>query len=268
MHEPGARSRQTVPASTPTAVFVHGLPGPASAWRDVVADLEPAIRCHTPNLPGFADTPSPARLGSLADFRAATATILDALDLPGRFALVVHDVGALFGLAWAAAQPHRLSHLVVLNCGVFPERRLHWGARLLRWPGIGELAMRALPWPGFHAEMRRASNGNLEAAAIREIFRDFTPPGRRTALGLYRVQSRALLAELAQALHRLSDHVPTCVIWGAADPYLPARFAHSFGARQVQLDPDLGHWPHREAPARVAADIRAFLAASPGSRRR
>lgn len=240
--------------------LLHGLPDTGRAWDGLAAALGGAHRCIAPDLPGFGAATVPARPRDLAELAALSDHLLATLDLPERFVLVVHDVGGLFGLAWAVAHPDRLEALVILNTSVFPDRRWHWGARLLRAPLVGELALRCMPRRAFRRELKRAAAGHLRDAEIDRTYDAFQATARASALHLYRLQGPRLLAELPARVRALTAAVPTLVLWGEADPYLPAAYAERFGAA-VQHYPDLGHWPHVEAPARVARDIEAFLAA-------
>lgn len=240
--------------------LLHGIPDTARAWDGVARALAGAHRCVAPDLPGFGGAAAPVRPRDLGEIGALTDRLLAGLDLPERFVLVVHDVGGLFGLAWAVAHPHRLEALVVLNASVFPDRRWHWGARLLRTPLVGALALRWMPRRGFRRELERASAGHRDAADIDRSFAAFGPTARATARHLYRLQGPRLLAGLPERVRHLTAAVATLVLWGERDPYLPPACAERFGA-PVQRYPELGHWPHVEAPARVARDIEGFLAA-------
>ena len=245
----------------PAILFLHGIPDSGRAWDGVVTRLAAHHRCLAPDLPGFGASAPDKTLTQLADLRDVVTAMVAKLPLPERFTLAVHDVGGVYGLAWAAQRPERLHRLVILNTSIFPDRRWHWGARLLRVPVLGEIAMRLLSRRGFRLEMRRASNGNLTDAAIEQTFGGFLPAARRTALGLYRLQTPGFFQSLPDDVRALTSRIPTRVIWGQNDPYLPAVFAQRFGARDVRLLAGLGHWPHREAADQVAAEILAFLAA-------
>ena len=256
------------PMTDPAILFLHGIPDSGRSWHGVIDHLPSSYRCFAPDIPGFGDSAPPSRLETLDDLRASVDAIVAALALPPRLTLVVHDAGGLFGLAWAAMRPERIDRLIILNTSIFPDRRWHWGARILRTPRLGDIAMRRLPRRAFRAEMRRASNGNLSPALIDRIFDGFGPVARRTALTLYRMQAPALLESLPEAVHRFTERVPTLVLWGGADPYLPRHFAERFGAATVRIFDGLGHWPHQEDPAQLAADIGSFLdrAKPPGLR--
>jgi magnesium chelatase accessory protein len=76
------------------------------------------------------------------------------------------------------------------------------------------------------------------------------------------------LAPLARALPRLD--VPLLLLHGTEDKAVPPRVSEEVAARvpngRVVLLPGLGHLPHEEAPAAVAAPLLAALGAEPCSR--
>ena len=240
---------------------LHGLPGGGRVWDGVAAALGGSHRVVAPDLPGLGAGARPLRPRDLGDIAASTEEMLAELALPKRFVLVMHDVGALFGLAWAVERPQRPAALVVLNAGVFGDRRWHWGARLLRTPGLGALLVRALPRAAFARELRRASAGGIDAATAARLHADFPLPARQTARHLYRLQGPRLFTGFEVRVRALAAAVPSLVLWGERNPYLPGSFAARFGAAQVRRYPDLGHWPHVEAPGRLAADLEGFMAA-------
>ncbi len=241
--------------------LLHGIPDTGRAWDGLARALGAAHRCVAPDLPGFGGAAAPVRPRDVGELRGLTDRLLARLDLPPRFVLVVHDVGGLFGLAWAAAHPDRLAALVILDTSIFPDRRWHWGARLLRTPVVGEAALRWMPRGAFRRELKRACAGHRDDTDIDRTYDAFGASARATALHLYRLQGPRLLADLPAQVRALTAAVPSLVLWGDRDPYLPAAWAGRFGAAAVARYPDLGHWPHVEAPARVAADLDAFLAA-------
>lgn len=246
----------------PKVLFLHGIPDTGRAWYGVISHLSARYHCRAPDLPGFGSRPSVDQLSSLEDWVATVDAMVTDLPEYESLTLIVHDVGGLFGLAWATARPERVGRLIILNTSVFKDRRLSWIERILRRPNIGELAVRWLPRFALRMEMRHASNRGLSSAAINRTLDRFGPAARSTTLSLYRNQTPELLSSLPDAVRRLTAAIPTLVIWGGSDPYLPVEFSERFGAGDVRVHPDLGHWPHQEDPARVANDIESFLAQS------
>src|SRR5437763_881290 len=85
----------------PPIVLLHGNPDSHTVWSGVVARLSAKYRCIAPDLPGFGKTPAPASFGySLAEQGAFVRGVFDALGLD-RAHLVIHDIGGVFGLAFA-----------------------------------------------------------------------------------------------------------------------------------------------------------------------
>ncbi len=250
-------------------LLLHGIPDTAEAWAPLIARLAPRRRCLAPDLPGFGpDTPAPppvtlAGLAGALD-RLTAALALDEAVRDGPIDVVGHDVGGLYALAWAAERPGRVGRLALLNTGCFADRRWHWGARILRTPGLGALAVRLPSRRGVARELARASNGGLSAAAIAGTAERFGPAARREARRLYRAQRPDTLAAWERRLPEVARRRRLVVLWGEADPYLPPAMADRFGAALVVRFPTLGHWPHREAPETVAAALlRAFDGSGP-----
>jgi non-heme chloroperoxidase len=65
--------------------------------------------------------------------------------------------------------------------------------------------------------------------------------------------------------------IPTLVIHGLKDPWVPSEEADSLaalvGTKRIIKYPDAGHAMHWEQPAAVSRDVRAFLAEASGSNR-
>lgn len=243
-----------------TVILLHGIPDRADVWTETMARLSPTFHCLAPNLPGFGGSAWPrgfdGTLSRMADWVEAVA---EAAGLREPVHLVVHDVGGVFGLAWAITRPWRVRRIGILNTAFFSDRRWHWGARVLRTPLLGEIAAAAMPRRAVARMLRRASNGNLSREQAASTAADFDASARRAATSLYRALSPAVFSGWESDLPALAGRAPAVVLWGARDPFLPSSFARRFHARRVHLYTDCGHWPHREAPERTARDLAAFL---------
>ena len=62
----------------------------------------------------------------------------------------------------------------------------------------------------------------------------------------------------------LAELVPTLLLWGAEDGIIPVshgrRTHEAIPGSTLEVLPDVGHFPHLDAPVEVAARIRTFLA--------
>ena len=95
------------------------------------------------------------------------------------------------------------------------------------------------------------------------MYRNFDRPTRKAILALYRATDmEAQTASLPQ-MRLLASQWPSIVIFGADDPYLPAKFAErnkeSLPNAEIHLIEGAGHWPHLEKPDEVAALLLPFL---------
>lgn len=244
-------------------VLVHGNPDSRTVWLPVISELTTPFRVLLPDCPGFGDSPAPppgfdfTPEGQVGFWEAAFA----ALDLKEPFVLVVHDLSGPWCLPWVAAGgAGRLKALVILNTLFHADYRWHGWARAWQTPVIGELTMAIVNRWGFRWTMRRASPG-IPRAYPDEALRQFSRTTRRTVLRNYRAlkDPARVFAGWEEKLTAAVDRIPSLVMWGERDPYIPARFASRFGA-EVRHLPDVGHWPQLERPELVAEMIEELAA--------
>lgn len=96
-------------------------------------------------------------------------------------------------------------------------------------------------------------------AYIAAVYRAFTASVRRMVLRLYRALDPSAFGGWDEPLRLLAARVPSLVLWGDRDTYIPSRFAEQFGAREVWHFPDCGHWPMVEIPQVVAENLMRHL---------
>ncbi len=262
--EVSSRLLEAGPADASTAVvFVHGNPGSASDWSELVGAVGEFARAVAFDMPGFGRTPAPAGFGYDVDSYAA---FLDrALSQLGveRAHLVLHDFGGPFGLSWGIAHPDRWASLVLINIGVMPGYSWHSMARRWRTPVLGELVQAWIPRWAWRRTMQASTPRGMPPAFVDKMYDEYDRETRATVLKLYRATpdpgERA--AELAAALAGLQ--VPTLVVWGAADPFVSAEYAERqrefFDVRDVVLLPESGHWPFQDDPRAVSEAVLPFL---------
>lgn len=223
-----------------------------------------------PDLPGFGRS---GKAGNLDYTIEGYADFIERyLDLVGieRVSLVAHDWGSV-GLAFALRHPERVARLVVINAIPFlPGYRWHRTARIWRTPLLGELAMGVTTRALMRFSTREARPGRVPMPEtwLDTVFEHFDQGTQRAILRLYRSSPSDVLAAAGARLQTLS--MPALVVWGRADPYIPARFGHAFAqalpdAELVELA-DAGHWPWFDRPE-VIDRVAGFLGAgvSPAS---
>ena len=234
---------------TPT-LYLHGVPTNSDDWVPFL-QLGGGL---APDLPGFGRSGKPGNFDySIEGYADFLERYLDLVAVE-RVRLVVHDWGVV-GLAFAQRHPERVERLVVIDAVPFlPGYEWHRTARLWRKQFVGELAMGSTTrWV-----LRRASReanvtpGPLPESWVRSVWDHFDQGTQRAILRLYRSAPSEVLAQAGAHLASLT--APALVLWGARDPYIPARFAEAYGAAldaEVEVLPDAGHWPWLDRPELV-----------------
>lgn len=230
-------------------LFVHGNPDTHAVWATTIAAL-PQLRCLAPDLPGFGKTAAPEdhdlSLEAQGEFVRA---LVEALGLD-RVHLVVHDLGGNYGLAFASLHPQRVLSLTVIDAIWSPEYRWHFWGRVWRTRGLGGLAMKLLNRPMFINQMRHGSPA-MPRDYAELAYREFDARSQRHVLRYYRAMDPAVLHGWEAKL--LAAKLPTQVLWGDRDPFIPSTFAEKFGV-PARHTPH-GHWVMLEDPQLVAAAI-------------
>lgn len=247
--------------SEEAVVLLHGAPGSADDWRDLLPEVGRFARAVAFDLPGFGRADRPA--SSEYSFPAFALFIAAALNELGvsRAHVVMGDIGSA-GAFWAAAHPNAFASVVLVNGGVLVGYRWHALARLHRLPVIGNLVA-ACARPALPSAIRVYNRGGrkLPAEALERWRRDYDWGARRALLRFYRSTHPAAMARLAPALR--AHDTPALVVWGARDRFTPAEQAErqrqSFPNAEVVMLEESGHYPHVDDPDGVARVILPFL---------
>jgi pimeloyl-ACP methyl ester carboxylesterase len=265
----GFSTRMLSSGSGPTTLLLHGNPDSASEWEPLMAALGSERRCLAPDLPGFgeSDEPPPAFDFSRAAHIHFVDRALEASNVRDKLILVVHDIGGIVGLAWAAQNLDRLAGVVVTNTVAFESFR--WFALARAWGDdtrSGRLRARLRMWAMGLAGGRlfqrvfQRTCPELAPGDVARMTREFalSPRAKRATLRLFRQITRPNFFDGYGAMvARIAAAVPTRVVWGEPDPFIPAAYAHAFGDAVVEVVPGAGHWTPLTASAQVAAAVRA-----------
>jgi haloalkane dehalogenase len=136
---------------------VHGVPASAYLYRKVVPALAArGLRGIAVDLPGLGLAERPADADyTWTGLGGWLGSAVDALELD-RFHLVVHDIGGPIGFEVAAARPHRVRSLTVLNTTVAVESfHRPWMMEPFAHPILGEAWLKSTQLPGMFLALMR-----------------------------------------------------------------------------------------------------------------
>jgi pimeloyl-ACP methyl ester carboxylesterase len=251
-------------------VFLHGIPSQAYLWRDVAQVVSHRARVIAPDLLGFgfSDRPddgdySPAGQASFIQ------RVLGELGVD-RYALVVHDYGALVGAELLARDPDAVSHLIVLNTSFWEDdwAGSRWNPfRLLSLPGVGEVAFRVArkfmlreAFGLYVTERQRLTSDVMDvywhpftdgfAGVLLRLFRD--------RVGRMDERSFCRWRDAIEAYDR-----PSLVIWGDRDPtfrtWTGRRIASILPAGNLELFEHSNHFVPEDRPEALGRLISVLL---------
>ncbi|MBC7668790.1 MAG: alpha/beta hydrolase, partial [Gemmatimonadaceae bacterium] len=216
--------------------------------------------------PGFGLT-GPDPTGDYSDERsiAVLAALMDRLGI-GQAAVVGSSMGGLIAWRFAAAEPARVSKLVLMAPDGFASPGRGYGPAPERLP----LLMRLLPYTAPKPLLARTMQGAyavpgvLTDAAVDRYHAMLLAPGVRRAILDRMLQTRLVPPEPILATIR----APVLLLWGERDGAVPASHAADYeralpDVRTVIL-PGIGHVPMEEAPEASARALRAFLEGETG----
>ena len=235
-------------------LLLHGGAGPQSVtgFADRLAEAGPA-RVVTPVHPGFAGTPRPGGLNSIAGLARLYVSLLDGLGLDG-VTVVGNSIGGWIAAEMALAGSARITGVVLVDaCGIEVSGHPVADFFSLTLDQVAELSYHN-PGPfridpaAMSAEQRAAMAGNREALAV---------------YGGTAMADPGLRARLGQVT------VPTLVVWGDSDRIVDPDYGRAYAAAipgaRFRLLPATGHVPQIETPAQLLSAIRDFAPVpSPG----
>jgi pimeloyl-ACP methyl ester carboxylesterase len=261
------------------ALCLHGFPESRFSWRFQLPLLaEIGYRAWAPDLRGYGETePKPQDVPSYLIDRLMedVAALIDASGAK-TVTLIGHDWGA--GLAWtfAANEVRPLEQMVIMNVPhpavmaehlrrSFAQLRKSWYMIFFQLPGLPERAMTA----NDARAIRNAFHGmaidksNFTKDALDRYAKDAQRPGAiRGMINWYRAAMR-LQGKLAGPWPVIET--PTLIVWGEEDAALGIELLDGTEAYVRDLTikrlPKVSHWVQQEAPEKVNAILREWLAA-------
>ena len=247
----------------PAILLLHGFGASLQAWDDWAPALEKNLRVLRIDIPGFGLS-GPAVNQDYSD-AADVARVIAVMDQLGVQQVIVagHSMGGRIAWNLTAAHPERVSQLVLISPDGFPDPNAK-SDKTYEVPALLGLLPYSLPkWalrmggvaPAF------ADDSQLTPQMMQRYHDMMLAPGVRNALLERMRQTRN-----SDPVVRLqSIKVPTLLIWGEKDAFIPVSNAQDYlkampQATLVKL-PGVGHVLHEEAPKASVQAVLDFLSA-------
>lgn len=264
--------REAGDPSKPTVLLLHGFPTSSHMFRNLIPKLAQRYHVLAPDYPGFgaSDMPKVAEFDYTFDRLAAMMTELLNRKSVKSYAMYVMDYGAPVGYRMFAAEPERVSALIVQNGNAYAEGlrefwnpiRAYWadpskenGDKLrgflkldgTKWQYLTGVKRPELISPDnyWHVQYLLDRPGNQDIQL--KLFLDY---GTNPAL-----------YPKWQALFR-KHQPPTLLMWGKNDPIFPEEGAHPYKRDLKDLEfhlLDTGHFALEEHNDLIASRMLALL---------
>ena len=262
-----------VESSGPWLTLLHGFPACSWDWAKVKNRLTPHVRMLMFDFLGFGDSAKPAdhrySLIHQADFTEALWRHFG-VETTG---LVAHDYGATVALELMSRQAEgrlgaRIGSVLLLNAGLYVDLiRPVLLQSLLQVRLLGNVLSRLINEWSFSRQFSSVFSlaHPISASDVHQYWLSIVRRGgRRSAHRVirYLTERRQNRARWEGTLENAP--VPIRFVWGADDPVSRRHMAEHIKSRIPGADlillPDIGHYPHLEAPVLVAEEIKNTFA--------
>jgi pimeloyl-ACP methyl ester carboxylesterase len=244
-------------------VFLHGLLTYSHLWRNITPGLTFGNTIYSLDLMGcgFSEKPHD-KTYSLDTYVNQLAAFLDSFHLDNPI-LAGHDLGGVIVTLYTLRNPDKVRKLIIIDAPLYSAAP-PLAVRLLRTKLIGEL----FTGDWFLKRILRggvAKETAMPDALVDDYLRPYhEDPGARAALlKLVReLELRPVLEnEIQPNLNKLQ--LPTLVMWGDSDAYVPLDFGKKLDQEIPNADFAVilrsGHYVQEERPEEVRAVLKEFI---------
>lgn len=266
----GHRITYRTAGSGPVLLLIHGIAGSSATWEEVLPWLAERYCVVAPDLLGHGESAKPRGDYSLGAYASGIRDLLGVLGHE-RASIVGHSLGGGVAMQLAYQFPERCERLVLVSSGGL-GREVHWILRAAGLPGA-EWALPLLCATGIRDTvdgvarfLRRA--GLRAAPDLEEMWRGFSSFADAECRQAFVHTLRTIVdpgGQRVSAADRLylAAHVPMLIVWGERDGMIPVahgRAAHeTVAGSRLEVFPDAGHFPHRDAPRRFVEVLVDFM---------
>lgn len=247
-----------------TLIFMHGLPTAKELWQPLLPHLAANVRIITFDLNDYGES---EKIGRLITHQER-ADVLHELHLHlnlTAFILIAHDLGSSVAIDYMGKYGQTVTKLVVMSPPAYPDFQEPAIVKLVRIKGLGELMVLGLRPLLFNIGIKQGLTHKEKFTT--ELLKAFSDPfadkeGRAALLRNLRWGRPGFVFQDYPRIIQ-SIAVPTLIIQGRQDPYIPASQAERMremiaGAKLVYIE-DGSHFLPIDTPEAVAQEINAFI---------
>ena len=254
----------------PVVLLVHGMAGSSATWSRVIPALAERFTIVAPDLLGHGESARPRGEYSLGAHANVLRDVLNALG-HDRATFVGQSLGGGVVMQMAYQFPERCERLVLVSSGGL-GREVSLLLRALTLP-VTEQVFPLVCNPGVRAAADRMADwlrhvGVQVPPAAEEMWRSYVSLADADRRWAFFRTLRAVVdlgGQSVSAADRLylAAQMPTLIVWGAQDPFIPVEHAVASHAAipgsRLEIFEDVGHFPHCEAAARFAEVLVDFM---------
>ncbi|MEL7222065.1 MAG: alpha/beta hydrolase [Bacteroidota bacterium] len=242
-------------------LLLHGTAASLHTWSGWVAELQENYQLITLDLPAFGLTgPHPEADYSIASYVAFVESFRKEIGLDS-FVLGGNSLGGLIAWNYAAQYPQQVNDLILIDPSGFPTgKEPPLGFRLAQ-SDLWSKVIRYLTPKSLVKKSLLEVYGQDELvsdALVDRYFDMLLREGNRQAF-----IDRARTSMTADTSLLTQIDIPTLLIWGAKDEWIPVELAYRFSDLLPQdtlvVFDELGHVPMEENPKKTLEAVKLFL---------
>jgi pimeloyl-ACP methyl ester carboxylesterase len=254
-----------------TVLLLHGFPETIYAWKDVAPALADDFEVHAFDWPGFglSSRPQVDRFSyAPRDYARVLKNYIDRSGIDrSQLTIYATDISALPTLLLALEEPDVARSLIVGDFAPFNRPAYMWES------------LQALKSKPSSDQVRAFMNANREEILANTFFRGLPEEARYEVSREFREDiavgwGHGDMTSVDAFYHYYSQftrdqdyfeanlarlRTPATVVWGSEDLYIKKEMGIEL-AHRIQADlkllPDIGHYPHLQAPSQTIAEIR------------
>lgn len=248
------------PYSAPPVVFAHGLGATTEFFTPLISalNLNTTHTCHLFDLEGHGLSPThPLSTLSIPSFAADLTAVFSHAGISSNATLIAHSMGCLIALAFVAANPDKVSRLILLGpppAPLTPDARKATYAHATTVRRLGMVGVVEETATG-GTSVRTRSENSLAVAAGRMMLLGQDPEG-------YAKGCMALLGvEAVEGSGRITAR--TLIVTGSEDRVSTVEvcrgYAEKIEGARVEVLEEVGHWHVLEDLQGVSEKVAIFL---------